>query len=117
MESVPETDAVDSNAPATTAGEKVTLTVQLAPAARVVQLLVWANCELEVEIADTVIELAPLLVNVTACAGEVVPIDWPPKSIEAGVVVAARAGSTARQPIASASSAPDKQTSRLAAAR
>jgi hypothetical protein len=66
------------------AGVKVTLTVQLAPAATLVQLFACANCVLESSTAVTVRGSDPVLLTVTALAAEVVPIDCPPKSRLAG---------------------------------
>ena len=58
---------------------------QLAPAASVVQLLVCVNCALESVIAPTVTGEPPALVRTTVFAGELVPIDCPPKSRVVGL--------------------------------
>ena len=68
------------------AGEKVTLIMQLAPAARLVpQLFVCAKSPVA-EINETVTPLVPLFVTVTARAELVVPTVCDPKSIAVGVV-------------------------------
>jgi hypothetical protein len=71
------------------AGVKVTFTVQLAPAATVVQLWVCANCELESSTDVTVSGSDPELLTVTCFAAEVVCIDWPPKSRLVGLIPSA----------------------------
>ena len=69
-------------------GEKVTLMVQVPPGAREPQLLVWANWVLFTDTPLTESVPAPMLVIVTVCASEVVRVDWPPKSIDAGLAIA-----------------------------
>jgi antitoxin (DNA-binding transcriptional repressor) of toxin-antitoxin stability system len=67
-------------------GEKVTLTVQLAPAARLVpQLFVCAKSPVT-ETEETVTLLVPSLLTVTARAVLVLPTVCAPKSIAVGVV-------------------------------
>src|SRR5688572_24212581 len=80
MDSWPVTGAVELSAPGTAAGEKVTFTVQLADGATEAQMLVCANRALSIDTVPTVSVAAPVLVTVSVCAGEVVPIDWPPKA-------------------------------------
>src|ERR1051326_102183 len=53
-------------------GWNVTLTVQDAPTAMLVQLLVWLKSPVT-DAPETVAELVPVLVTVTACAAVVVP--------------------------------------------
>ncbi|MEO7158681.1 MAG: hypothetical protein ABI039_14020 [Vicinamibacterales bacterium] len=85
MLSVPVTAAVEFSAPATDAGEKTSVMVQVAEGATEVQLLVWANCEVETDTALMVSVAVPVLVTVTVRGADVVPIDWPPKSTDVGL--------------------------------
>jgi hypothetical protein len=62
---------------------KLTLAVQLAPAANVAQLCVTAKwIDAESELTET--GLAPAFASVSESGGAVVPIDWPPKDNDAG---------------------------------
>lgn len=83
------------DAPFITVGVKVTLYVQVAPAAsdapHVVELTENGP---EMVGADTVDEVLPVLASVTACEAVVVPTVWLPKASDAGV-----AATTARRPV------------------